>query len=70
MQNYEINVMAAAPLPPLPPPGTERSIRNIFHSAAPQAVRRSNGREGGEAGFETLKCKISQVQEVAGGGEW
>ena len=65
MQNYDINVMAAAPQPP---PGTERSIRNIFHSprSAP-AVRRREVREGGEAGFERLKCKISQVQEVAAG---
>ena len=61
-----MKVLTAAPRPP---PGNERSIKIFFLSprSAP-AVRTVELREGGEAGFETLKCKISQVQEVAGGG--
>ena len=56
------------------PPGPRLAMSDqseiFFSPRSAPAVRTIEVREGGEAGFETLKCKISQVQEVAGGGEW
>ena len=53
--------MAAAP------PALIDQSEIFFTPRSAPAVRRREVREGGEAGFERLKCKISQVQEVAAG---